>query len=51
MNRIVDIVPAPPSWHARWRFTAGRTMSYPAPDEGRPEDVFNPIHPATESRT
>jgi hypothetical protein len=24
---------------------------YLAPDEGQPEDAFNPAHPATESRT
>ena len=24
---------------------------YQGPDEGQPEDVFNPVHPATESRT
>jgi hypothetical protein len=96
MKRIVDIVPAPPGWYARWRLTPERTLSYPvtvwalvedagpssrhvvvgidaggqwpggadndsgadfiryvyrAPDEGQPQDVFNPVDPPTESRT
>jgi len=96
MKRIVDIVPAPAGWYARWRFTPERTRSYPvivwalveddgpstrhvvvgvdaggqwpggvdndpgadfiryvyqAPDEGQPEDVFNPVPAATESPT
>ena len=96
MKKIVDIVPAPPGWYARWRFTAERTLSYPvtvwalvedagsstrhvvvgvdaggqwpggvdndpgadfvqylfqAPDEGQPDDVFNPVRSTTESKT
>ncbi|MFL6110670.1 MAG: hypothetical protein ACJ786_04885, partial [Catenulispora sp.] len=29
MNRIVEIVPAPPGWYARWRFATEYTQSYP----------------------
>jgi hypothetical protein len=29
MKTIVDIVPAPPGWYARWRFASEYTVSYP----------------------
>jgi hypothetical protein len=29
MKKIVEIVPAPPGWYARWRLTSDQTMSYP----------------------
>ena len=29
MKTIVDIVPAPPGWFARWRFAEDITRSYP----------------------
>ena len=29
MKTIVDIVPAPPGWFARWRFAPDITRSYP----------------------
>jgi hypothetical protein len=42
MLRIVEIVPAPPGWYARWRLSSQQTVSYPVAVWGLVEDVDKP---------
>ena len=43
MKNIVEIVPAPPGWYARWRFSPEHTLSYPVTVWALVEDDGAPV--------